>query len=216
MNRSVILTALLAVAVAAPASAQVFTSGSAFFTAAGTPGYTETFETVPFAKDVNLGPTFTLAGVTYSSIYGLVVASPGYNNFGAGLNPTTSTILTSSGDEDIVLQFLTGKGAVGFSIYYNGMGPATTSFFSNATLLGTISYNGAAVQGFGGYISDESAPITSVHFVSTDGGRVNTGLDNVALFDVVSSAPEPATLPLLFTGLVGFVVARRRRTRTSG
>ncbi len=205
-----LLPILLASVFASPLVAQTYTSSAAFLGAAGAPNYVETFETVPFAKDVAF-PSFVIAGITYTGQAGtnVWVSSPGYPNYGAGLNPTTSSILTANGDENILIQFLSGHYAVGFDVYYNGLGPATASFFNGATLLGSIGYNGSAVIGFNGFISS-AAPVTSVEFISTSGGQLNTGLDNIAIVEV-SATPEPATLTLFATGIVGLALFRRRR-----
>ena len=209
--RKHLLPMLVVSLLASPMGAQSYTSAGAFFGAAGTPSYTETFETVPFAKDAAFA-SFIIAGTTYTGQAGtnVFISSPGYINYGAGLNPTTSSILTANGDENFLIQFLTGQYAVGFDVYYNGLGPATSSFFNGATLLGSIAYNGSAFLGFNGFIASPGAPVTSVQFVSTFGGQLNTGLDNIALVSVTAT-PEPATLTLFATGLMGLTFLRRRR-----
>ena len=53
-------------------------------------------------------------------------------------------------------------------------------------------------------------PVTSVQFVSTLGGQLNTGIDNLAVYSTLAT-PEPSTLPLLATGLAGLRLVRRRR-----
>ena len=207
-----LLPTLVASLFASPLGAQAFTSPGAFFGAAGSPSYVETFETVPFAKDAAF-PSFVIAGNTYTALAGsnVFISSPGYTNYGAGLNPTTTSILTTSGDENFFIQFLTGQYAVGFDVYYNGLGPATASFFNGSTLLGSITYNGAAALGFNGFIASQATPVTGVHWISTLGGQLNTGVDNIALVSVTAT-PEPATLMLVATGLAGLALLRRRRT----
>jgi hypothetical protein len=209
-----LLSLLVAGALASPAAAQTYSSSGAFFGAAGSPSYVETFEVVPFAKDVAFA-TFTIAGTQYTGQAGtnVYVSSPGFTNYGAGLNPTTSSILTANGDENFLLQFLSPYYAVGFDVYYNGLGPATASFYNGSTLLGSISYNGAAFLGFNGYVAS-SAPVTSVQFVSTFGGRLNTGLDNISLV-AVAPVPEPASMTLFATGIAGIALLRRRRSTAS-
>jgi hypothetical protein len=196
---------------ASPLSAQLYTSPGAFFGAAGTPSYIETFESVPIPKDAAFA-AFSQAGISYIGQAGtnVFVSSPGYTNYGAGLNPTTTSILTANGDENFLIAFTTPYYALGFDVYYNGLGPATTSFFNGATLLGSIGYNGSAFMGFNGFIASITAPITSVQFISTLGGQLNTGIDNLAVVDV-APVPEPATFTFLATGLAGLALLRRRR-----
>ena len=207
--------ALVTVAlVAAPVSAQTYTSRAAFAAATGTPSYTETFESVPVAKDVAWA-SFAKNGITYVGMSGLPipnvwVASPGYNNFGSGLNPTASSILTANGDEDIVIQFLNPMAAVGFDVFQNGLGPSTSSFFNGSTLLGSITYNGPAILGFNGYVASTSALITSARFTDTNGGQLNGGVDNLDVVNATTS-PEPASIALVATGLLAISMVRRRR-----
>jgi hypothetical protein len=210
---SVRLTTLLIGALASgAAAAQSFTNAGAWAAAAGgAPSYVETFEAVPVPKDAPI-PAFSQAGITYTGFAGspfpnVFVSSPGYTNYGAGLNPTTTSILTANGDEDIRVDFASAVHAVGFDAYYNGLGPATIDFFDGATLLGTVAYNGPAVLGFAGFVGGS---ITSVRFTTTLGGQLNTGIDNLA----VVAVPEPETYALLLAGLgVVASVARRRRAR---
>jgi PEP-CTERM motif len=211
--RQHLLSLLAAGLFASPAFAQTYTSPGAFFGAAGSPSYVETFETVPIAKDASVA-SFSQAGITYSGQAGtnVFVSSPGYVNYGAGLNPTTTSILTANGDENFLIQFLSPYYAVGFDVYYNGLGPATASFFNGSTLLGSVFYNGTAFLGFNGFIASASTPVTSVEFISTLGGVLNTGVDNLAVINApTTTTPEPATLVLFATGLAGLALARRRR-----
>ena len=197
-------------AVASGASAQTFTNQAAWAAAAGATSYTETFETVPVAKDTVVAG-FTQGGITYTGFAGtptpnVFVTSPGYTNYGAGLNPTTTSILAANGDEDILVSFASAVHAVGFDAYYNGLGPGTVDFFDGATLLGSIAYNGPAVLGFAGYVGAGSS-ITSFRWTTTLGGQLNTGIDNVT----VAAVPEPETYAMLLAGLglLGFVARRR-------
>jgi hypothetical protein len=137
----------------------------------------------------------------------VAVASPGYNNFGAGVGTTTTSILTSSGDEDIVAS-IGATFAVGFDVYLNGLGPASASFFNGADLLGVIDFpSDASDQRFAGILSD--VQVTSFRWTSTLGAQLNTGIDNVIFGrPETTEVPEPATLMLVGSGLAA--VARRR------
>jgi hypothetical protein len=89
-------------------------------------------------KDVNL-PSAVSGGITYTPTgtgTNVVVASPGYTNFGAGVNPTTTSILTASGNEDFVGVLTSPASPSGFDVFLNGLGPASATFFNGATLLG--------------------------------------------------------------------------------
>lgn len=164
-------------------------------------------------KDVNL-PGLVSNGITYTPFAGapfpnVAVASPGYTNFGADVGTTTTSILTSSGDEDI-LASIGATFAVGFDVYLNGFGPASASFFNGADLLGVINFpSDASDQRFAGILSD--VPVTSFRWTSTLGGQLNTGIDNVTFGrPETTEVPEPATVVLLASGLAA---AARRRHR---
>ena len=79
----------------------------------------------PLASFVSNGVTYTgLAGAPSPNVW---VASPGYSNFGAGVaQPTSTSILTANGDEDFTIDFSTPPLAVGFDVYFNGLGTVTT------------------------------------------------------------------------------------------
>lgn len=205
--------AALSLAVTAPshATVTVYTSKLAFDTAVATT-LLEDFEA--FApKDTALA-SFTSNGVTYTGLAGspfpnVWVASPGYTNFGAGVpQPTTTSILVANGDEDFTMDFSMKPLAVGYDVYFNGLGLVTTRIHTTGGLGLILGDNrGLNDVGFYGFVSTD--PITSIEFKSTSGGRLNTGVDNI----VISSAvPEPATLALLGGGLVA-LGARRRRMR---
>jgi hypothetical protein len=191
----------------------VFVNNQAAYNAAApTAVLTEDFEATGQPADTVITASFSHNGVTYLGLAGspgpnLVIASAGYTNFGAGVGTTTSKILTANGDESFVVTFASAVSAFGFDAYFNGLGPTTLNVFNGVSLLdsatttGTFDFKGhVGVAGVG--------PITSFTWVTTQGGVLNTGIDNLTTAAVV---PEPETYALMLAGLaaVGFVARRR-------
>lgn len=215
--------ALFARAAVAPLAAQTYTSPAAFAAAAGVTTYTETFESVPVAKNTRVSG-FTQGGIRYTGQNGapfpnnVVVTPPGATEYGPGLNPTTTSILTASGNENIFIEFLTASYAVGLDTYYNGLGTATATFYNGSTILGSIAYNGAAAKGFNGYVAGPGAPITAMRWLATGGGTYDTGIDNLTVSTTaVVATPEPASVIMVGSGIVvfGLTGAVRRRNERS-
>ncbi len=145
-------------------------------------------------------------GISYSSPINLWVASPGYTNFGVPI--TTSSILTANGDEDYTLGFSMPITALGFDTYLNGLGSATVSVFGNSGLLGTFSLiHNPKLVGFLGIASTEN--ITSLHWLTTGGYVINTGIDNIRTGSV-SAVPVPAAIWLFGSGLMGLLGLNKR------
>lgn len=143
-------------------------------------------------KDITLS-SLSSNGVNYRSAgsNGILIASPGYDNFGLS-GVTTSSILTATGPEDFWLDFTNPTLALGFDTYLNEFGPATISLFGENGLIGQIEHNHSSETiGFFGAISSEF--ITSIRFTTIDGQLVNTGIDNIR-FSTDDSTNGPVTV----------------------
>jgi hypothetical protein len=166
-------------------------------------------------KDVALSSLMTSVGLFTPIAPGnnVWVASPGYTNFGPGLNPTTSSILTANGDEGFELVFALAASSFQTQIYLNDLGPATLELFNDATLLFSITYqaDGDDTNNLVGLGVWHSVPMTRMTFVSTLGGRLNTGLDNISL-SPFGAVPEPSSWALMIGGfaLAGAAMRRKR------
>ena len=213
-----IAIATFAAQIRAEAAVSVFETKSGFDAAVSTT-LIENFET-GITKNQALS-SFTHNGVTYTGApsHNVYVIGPGATNFGSGVpQPTTTSLLTASGDEDFTAAFATPVGAVGFDTYFNGLGPVSVKVFGAHGLLTTFSVtpgkplpNGVGYLGF--VTTDE--PITSFEWTSTDGDTLNTGIDNIATAPVVS-VPEPSAYAAMLSGLcmvmgLTFRVSSRRR-----
>ena len=177
----------------------------------------EDFESVP-VRDTALPSLSTLVG-TFLPVGGgnVFVSSPGYTNFGPGLNPTTSSILTASGPENFDWTLAFAAATVSLEIYLNDLGPASISFYdAGNTLLASFSYaaDGNSSNNLVSLSYNAGANvITRSTFVSTLGGALNTGLDNITIGqNVPTGLPTPSALALalLALGLLSANQAARR------
>jgi hypothetical protein len=211
MVRYVLVASILLACSASAHASVIFYTSQAAFDAAASPTLIEDFET-GITKDTILA-TLTHNGITYTPFDGspspnVFVASPGYTNFGAGVTqPTTTSILTASGNEDFSAAFTTSYLAVGFDTYLNGLGDVSVQFFNGATLLGTFTYLSGNDMEYLGIVS--TTPITSFRWTAAQGGELNTGIDNISVSNSLSSVPEPSAMLLLGSGLLG-ILARRK------
>ncbi len=180
----------------------------------------EDFESVP-VKDVSLPLLSTLVG-TFLPVGGgnVFVSSPGYTNFGPGLNPTTSSILTASGHEHFDWTLSFAASTVSLEIYLNDLGPALLSFYdASNSLLASFNYAGDndSNNNLVSLAYDAAANvITRATFVSTLGGVLNTGLDNIRIGQSVpTGVPTPSgmALALLALGLLSASQAGNRATQ---
>jgi len=190
------------------AAPSVYTSYGTFDVVADTT-LVEDFEAV-VPKNTAL-PSFTHNGITYAGTQAtnpnVWVASSGYTNFGVPV--TTSSVLTSTGPEDFVVDLSAfDYTAIAFDAYLNNLGPVVVEVYGSApTPIMTISDGRGAGMWFTGITTDE--PITSIHWTSVGGASVNTGIDNL-LVGYAVPAPDVILLCALGAGTVGWL--RRRKS----
>lgn len=170
----------------------------------------EDFEDPLIPRDTILQPLIH-NGITYTGTQAtnpnVWVASPGYTNFGVPV--TTSSVLTSTGPEDFVVDLSAfSYTAISFDAYLNNLGPVIVLVYGSgpAPFLTLIDLRGAGMW-FTGITSGE--PITSIHWIAVGGEQVNTGIDNLKAGYVVP-APGAVLLGAIGTCLVGWL--RRRRS----
>lgn len=209
---SILLTSVFGLAQPSVAAVNYYDSAAAF-NAVATTTLIEDFSGIT-PKDTQL-PSFTAGIVTYTPFAPLAspnlwVTGTSYSNFGTNLSPVTEHVLTTNGDEDILVEFAIAQSALSFNGYLNGLGPTTVQVFSGSTSLDTFNLGdppGGAVY-FIGLTSD--TPMTGFRWTSTLGGVRNTALDNIA----VSSVPEASSMAMLLAG-IGFIgcLLRSRRIK---
>lgn len=178
----------------------------------------ETFESLG-PKDVPLAAVASPVGTFLPFTGGagnLVIASPGYTNFGPGNNPTTTSILTANGDESFEFLLATPASAVLMDVYLNDLGPAWLTYFNGTTQIGQLMFAADTNAGNNflaqvGFNFGTTNQITRITWLSTLGGQLNTGIDNVT----VSFVPEPSAWALLIAGfgLIGGAMRARWRRR---
>ncbi len=197
------------------AHATVYVNNQAAYNAAApTAVLTEDFEATGQPLDTAIFAGFTHNGVTFLGLAGtpgphVWVASAGYNNFGVGVGTTGSKVLTANGDEAFRVTFASPVAAFGFDAYFNGLGPTILTVFNGASVVDTLVTSGG--YDFKGHLGVAGAgTITSFTWITTDGGVLNTGMDNLTTAPV----PEPSTYALMLLGLAAVVrLSRRGATR---
>jgi PEP-CTERM motif len=179
---------------------------------------TETFEALGPRDTIISAPLVTsigtITGLAGSPGPNVFLASPGYTNFGAGNNPTTSVILTGNGDEHFEANLAFAAHTVAMDVYLNDLGPAELRFFNGSTLLFTYMFGVSDPNFQTVSYANFVTPINRFTFVSTLGGQLNTGLDNISISGGPGVVPEPASWAMLIAGF-GLVGAVRRRQRFS-
>ena len=198
--------AVLVLVLAAPVAGAQSINRSATGLASAT--QTLTFE----GQSGAVGSQYSAQGVTFGS--GAFFDASGYfsgsggaqtsvNNFGGGIvNPID--IFFTSAIQGAAFQFITNPGTTTFTALLGG---STVSTFTASTDLNGWFGNATEFYGF-----DNSVALDQIQInVGNDDGALV--LDN--LQTGVVSTPEPASMTLVATGLIGmFGVARRRRNRS--
>ena len=150
------------------------------------------------------------AGVPFANVY---VIDPSATNFALGGAPIGSKVLTANGDESFLINLASATQAVGFDLFLNDLGVTTVRFFAGATQVDQIIFTADASiannRSFAGIVS--ASAISAITFVSTAGGQLNTGLDNLTVGRVAPGVPEPASWAMMIGGL-GIVGAAIRRS----
>ena len=208
---------------AAPAHATVtaYTDPAAFFAANPDVALIEDFEDSPPSSWEVHDPTYTgpRGLITFTPIGGtwdpnVTIALPTYNTFAPDLNPIGSYVLTTNGNEDFIGTLNIPATSLGFTVFTNDF-PGTVRFYNGDTLLATILYDDPVVPGnnrqFGGIYSSNG--VTSFRWTATNGGWIDTGIDNIYAGPVDHAVPEPSTWAMMLLGLVAVGLAARRKGR---
>ncbi len=215
VRRRVITLAATTIALAgASARADVIAISPAAFPAGST---LITFTGIAIGTEVN---GLVVSGVQFSYSLGsgfvIVDGGPGITNNVS--EPNLVWFGNPTGTLSLVLPSLQNLFGFGFAIPSTSpLANATTiTLFNGATNVGSLSYNAlpdpAFSGGFAGIQSTLAFNQVRLTFNPTTPGFV---VDNIQ-FATVTATPEPATFALVFTGLVGLGLLRRRRSANSG
>ena len=189
------------------ASTMFFTDVNAFDALTDTT-LIEDFEAFPL-KNQPLS-SFVSNGNTYTGHPNVFVSSAGATSYGVPI--TTSSIITANGDEDFTVEFGTLTEAVGFDTYLNAYGPATVSVFGANNLLDTFVLNqDPTTVGFLGILASEE--ISSIRWTTVNGGKINTGIDNIIQGSRIDkkSTPESSLLIGIVSTFVIAVLSRKKQ-----
>jgi len=212
MRIKLILSAAFLLMTATTANSTVtFYTDFGSFDGASSATLVEDFEAYP-AKDVPLGSIYS-NGITYTpvgSATNVWVSSPGYTNYGVP-GPTTTSILTATGDENFMITPDNALSAIGFDTYPNAYVPALVSVFGSSGLLDTFDLTVLPNNQVGFLGITSTMAITSVEWFTTAGGVLNTGIDNI--YTQTYAAPAPSIAVLLASGLMMIGLGKRLTRR---
>ena len=180
----------------------------------------ETFESL-VPKDTPLTTLVSPVG-TFNPAPGgalnVFISSAGYTNYGPGNNPTTTAILTANGDESFEFLLAAPASSVFMDVYLNDLGPAALTYFNGASQIGQIVFAADLNSGNNflsqvGFNFGTGNQITRITFLSTLGGQLNTGIDNVTVTFARGIVPEPSAWALMIVGfgVIGGAMRARRR-----
>jgi hypothetical protein len=192
------------------ANAQTQYSSLVSFQAATSTTLRSTFQS--FTEGIRSSP-LTDTGVSYTvvtgQLYTAVPDGPASSVFGTTLQ---SVVLTAEGNENFDITFSgLNPTAVGFDVYTNNAtAPVITVFDTSSALIGQFSVS-APINSLGFFGIVTTVPIGRINYLATNGGVINTGIDNVRV-GVSAAAPEPGTLAFFVLGMGVFGIGSRKTT----
>jgi PEP-CTERM motif len=195
----------------------VYTSSAAYAAATGAPSTTINFNGIAASNSfVGESNPFTLSGSVFTfspGALGFVVGQTYYGTSYAGGGFLSVDYNSPTDSLTVTLPSITA-----LSFNYGGLLGTTTPFGIKlsdgftTTLSTADSIVGTSTLDFAGFTS--TSPLTSITFTLPDTPDYNA-LDNLSFASAkVAGTPEPSTLALLSTGLLGLAGLVRRKLRT--